>query len=264
MTPPCASASTPWAPSSPTSCAPWRRTQASRAVFPVAALSPTAGTRYPDAEALLLPLGDTHAGALLLVADGGAFGRSQRRVLCGRRHPRLRAPARARHGVVRRQRGPGAPHHPRDSHRRRGVTQHGTVPAGSRFADVIRRSRAGYFQRGVRRWHRKASRSRFLSISGRGERTWSTPRARRTTRINRGKKGRQHLPSRWRSRKGDRASSGCTGTRGHRAHRRPLRFSRRGTQLDMRHLWTYRQSTPCCSTSASASGAYLDVNGHRS
>jgi signal transduction histidine kinase len=43
-------------------------------VFPVAALSPTAGARYPDAEALLLPLGDTHAGALLLVAEGGAFG----------------------------------------------------------------------------------------------------------------------------------------------------------------------------------------------
>jgi signal transduction histidine kinase len=43
-------------------------------VFPVAALSPTAGARYPDAEALLLPLGDTHAGALLLVAAGGAFG----------------------------------------------------------------------------------------------------------------------------------------------------------------------------------------------
>jgi signal transduction histidine kinase len=43
-------------------------------VFPVAALSPTAGARYPGAEALLLPLGDTHAGALLLVADAGAFG----------------------------------------------------------------------------------------------------------------------------------------------------------------------------------------------
>ena len=43
-------------------------------VFPIAALSPTAGARYPDAEALLLPLGDTHAGALLLVADAGAFG----------------------------------------------------------------------------------------------------------------------------------------------------------------------------------------------
>ncbi|MBW3571256.1 MAG: GAF domain-containing sensor histidine kinase [Gemmatimonadetes bacterium] len=43
-------------------------------VFPVAALSPTAGARYPDAEALLLPLGHTHAGALLLVADAGAFG----------------------------------------------------------------------------------------------------------------------------------------------------------------------------------------------
>jgi signal transduction histidine kinase len=43
-------------------------------VFPVAALSPTAGTRYPGAEALLLPLGDTHAGALLLVAEAGAFG----------------------------------------------------------------------------------------------------------------------------------------------------------------------------------------------
>jgi signal transduction histidine kinase len=43
-------------------------------VFPVAALSPTAGARYPGAEALLLPLGDTHAGALLLVAGAGAFG----------------------------------------------------------------------------------------------------------------------------------------------------------------------------------------------
>ena len=43
-------------------------------VFPVAALSPTAGARYPDAEALLLPLGDTHAGALMLVAGAGAFG----------------------------------------------------------------------------------------------------------------------------------------------------------------------------------------------
>jgi signal transduction histidine kinase len=43
-------------------------------VFPVAALSPTAGTRYPGAEALLLPLGGTHAGALMLVADAGAFG----------------------------------------------------------------------------------------------------------------------------------------------------------------------------------------------
>ncbi|HEX2210078.1 MAG TPA: GAF domain-containing sensor histidine kinase [Longimicrobium sp.] len=43
-------------------------------VFPVSALSPTAGARYPGAEALLLPLGDTHAGALLLVADAGAFG----------------------------------------------------------------------------------------------------------------------------------------------------------------------------------------------
>ncbi|HEU0301481.1 MAG TPA: GAF domain-containing sensor histidine kinase [Longimicrobium sp.] len=43
-------------------------------VFPVAALSPTAGLRYPAAEALLLPLGDTHAGALLLVADAGGFG----------------------------------------------------------------------------------------------------------------------------------------------------------------------------------------------
>jgi signal transduction histidine kinase len=43
-------------------------------VFPVSALSPTAGARYPDADALLLPLADTHAGALLLVADAGAFG----------------------------------------------------------------------------------------------------------------------------------------------------------------------------------------------
>jgi signal transduction histidine kinase len=43
-------------------------------VFPVAALSPTAGLRYPGAEALLLPLGDTHAGALLMVADAGSFG----------------------------------------------------------------------------------------------------------------------------------------------------------------------------------------------
>jgi signal transduction histidine kinase len=43
-------------------------------VFPVAALSPTAGARYPHAEAMLLPLGDTHAGALLLVAEAGAFG----------------------------------------------------------------------------------------------------------------------------------------------------------------------------------------------
>ncbi len=43
-------------------------------VFPVAALSPTAGVRYPGAEALLLPLGDTHAGALLLVAGAGSFG----------------------------------------------------------------------------------------------------------------------------------------------------------------------------------------------
>jgi signal transduction histidine kinase len=43
-------------------------------VFPIAALSPTVGARYPGAEALLLPLGDTHAGALLLVADDGAFG----------------------------------------------------------------------------------------------------------------------------------------------------------------------------------------------
>ncbi|HEX5872760.1 MAG TPA: GAF domain-containing sensor histidine kinase, partial [Longimicrobium sp.] len=43
-------------------------------VFPVAALSPTAGARYPGAEALLLPLGDTHAGALLLIADAGSFG----------------------------------------------------------------------------------------------------------------------------------------------------------------------------------------------
>ena len=43
-------------------------------VFPVAALSPVAGTRFPDADALLLPLGDAHAGALLLVARAGAFG----------------------------------------------------------------------------------------------------------------------------------------------------------------------------------------------
>jgi signal transduction histidine kinase len=43
-------------------------------VFPVAALSPTAGARYPGAEALLLPLGDTQAGALLLVSPAGSFG----------------------------------------------------------------------------------------------------------------------------------------------------------------------------------------------
>ena len=43
-------------------------------VFPVAGLSPTAASRFPDAEALLLPLGDTRAGALLIIADAGAFG----------------------------------------------------------------------------------------------------------------------------------------------------------------------------------------------
>lgn len=43
-------------------------------VFSVAGLSPTAGARFPGAEALLLPLGDPRAGALLLIADGGAFG----------------------------------------------------------------------------------------------------------------------------------------------------------------------------------------------
>ena len=58
-------------------------------VFPVAALSPTAGIRYPDAEALLLPLGDTHAGA----ADAG-----------GRRRRVRRGPGR----VGRRRRGAGA------------------------------------------------------------------------------------------------------------------------------------------------------------